>query len=686
MSRRTLTATLAAGLLAQAAMATAPPGKSLAEPQVRTAERFAVTRRVSDLPPRPAGAPPLRHGDLEIPNRPLRRVVPGVRPDADGALQRRMAGPSIAIEAPALGATQFDGLGSAADVPFFGGRFLPPDTNIDVGPMQIVETVNSVVRVYDKSGSPLTATFLMSDLFADLGGICSTNDNGDPVVLYDPLADRWLLSQFAFKSTGADKNVTHECIAVSQSGDATGAYWAYDYFGPNTSVFGDYPHLGVWGDGYYMTTNQFDAATSAWRGGGVFAFERARMLAGDPAAQVVYFDLYPVDSNIGGMLPSDFDGLVPPPAGAPNIFSYFLATEYGDPVDGLRIYDFTVDWAAPNSSTFVQRSESPISVASFNPLAPGRSAILQPGGTCSNALDAITDRLMHRLAYRNLGDGHELLVANHTVNANGVTSCSTSSGTFQAGVRLYELRRTTGSANSFSVTNQVTLAPDGTSRWMGSAAADHLGNIGVGYSAASTSVFPGVRYTGRAPGDAANTLQSEATMVAGSGIQTSTSHRWGDYSSLTVDPADDCTFWYAQEYYTAASQASSSAGWLTRIGNFGFSGCSASARGTLEVTVTDCTTHDPITDALVEAEGGYARVTGSSGVATIAPIAPGSYAVVASKGSDETSSNANVTAGVTTPLALCLGESLDVIFSDDFETGDYCRWSADNVGAPSCSS
>jgi hypothetical protein len=678
MSRRPLIGTLAVGLVAQVAFA-APARKSLAEPQVRTAERFAVTRRVSELPVRPDGAPAIQRGELEIPNRPLRRVVPGVRPDVERIGE---------TAAPVLGAVQFDGLGSAADVPFFGGRFLPPDTNIDVGPTQIVETVNSVVRIYDKSGSPLTATFLMSDLFADLGGICSTNDNGDPVVLYDPLADRWLLSQFAFKSTGAEKNVTHECIAVSQTGDATGAYWAYDFFGPNTDVFGDYPHLGVWGDGYYMTTNQFSAATSAWRGGGVFAFERARMLAGDPAAQVVYFDLFGVDPNIGGMLPADFDGLVPPPAGAPNVFSYFIATEYGDPQDGLRLYDFTVDWAAPNSSTFVQRSESPISVASFSPIAPGRAAILQPADTltCSHALDAITDRLMHRLAYRNLGDGHELLVANHTVNANGVTSCSTSGSTFQAGVRLYELRRSTGSANSFSVANQVTLAPDSTSRWMGSAAADHLGNVGVGYSAASSAVFPGVRYTGRAPGDAANTLQSEATMVAGSGIQTSTSHRWGDYSALTIDPADDCTFWYAQEYYTSASQATSSAGWLTRIGNFGFAGCTASPRGTLAVTVTDCTTHDPIAGALVEAEGGYARVTNGSGLATFSPIAPGSYSVAASLGSDETASNANVTAGVTTPLALCLGESLDGIFSDDFETGDYCRWSADNVGTPSCSS
>jgi len=669
-------------LVAAPALAGAAP-----RPQVRSAERFAATpplRDLAALSPAVTGRR-VERGEHEVPNRPLRRAVPGVRPDRDAALQSSTSKTPTAL-APTLGAVQFDGLNNSDNFTVWGTRFLPPDTNLDVGATQIVETVNSLVRVYDKSGTPLTGLFLMSDLFATLEGICSTNDNGDPVVLYDPLADRWLLSQFAFKSTGANKFVTHECIAVSQTGDATGAYWAYDFYGPNTSVFGDYPHLGVWPDGYYMTTNQFGATNNQWLGAGAFAFERQRMLLGDPAARVVYFDLG-ADPEIGGMLPADFDGLIPPPAGAPNVFAYFVATEYGDALDGLRLFDFAVDWQTPESSSFGERSESPVAVASFDPSDTGtRRNILQSGGSCSDALDSITDRLMHRLAYRNLGEGHEVLVANHTVNANGITVCSTSGSTFQAAPRIYELRRSTGSFNAYSVANQATFAPDATSRWMGSAASDHQGNLAIGFSVASLSTYPGIRLTGRLAGDAANTLQSEVTLIAGSGRQRDTSYnRWGDYSALAVDPADDCTFWYGQEYYSAASAAANSWGWLTRIGNFGFAGCSTSPRGTLAVTVTDCTTHDPIAGALVEAEGGYARVTNASGVATISPIAPGSYAVSASSGSDESSSSADVTAGLTTPLALCLGETLDEIFSDGFESGDWCDWSADHLGTPSCS-
>jgi hypothetical protein len=586
-------------------------------------------------------------------NPPLRRVVPGVRADPDAAVAA-VAAPAPA--APTLGGVQFDGLSNNDNFASFGFRVSPPDTNHDVGPDHIVETTNLLVRIYDKSGSPLVAPFRMSALFAALGGICSTHDDGDPIVLYDPLADRWLLGQFAFTTNGAQRYVTHQCLAVSTGSDPSGDYHVYDFLGPNTGVFGDYPHLGVWPDGYYMTTNQFNTQLNAWRGGGVFAFERERMLAGDPGARVVYFDLFGVDDAIGGMLPADFDGLAAPPPGTPNPFAYFVATEFGDAVDGLRLFDFAVDWAAPASSTFTERAESPLAVAAFNPLTPaGRTEILQAGGSCASALDSIADRLMHRLQYRNRG-GSETLVANHTVNANGITVCSTSGSTFRAGVRLYQLERTTGAGNPFAVAQQMTHAPaDAASRWLASAASDHQNNLAVGYSVSGAAVSPSVRYTGRLAGDPAGTLQAEATLVAGSGRQTSTGARWGDYSNLAVDPADDCTFWYSQEYYTAASQATSSVGWLTRIGNFKFSACATSPRGALEVTVTACEGGEPVSGAVVTTSNGYLRETDGAGIALFDPIAPGAYDVAAAAaGADSGTSPAIVVAAETTELDLCL--------------------------------
>lgn len=645
----------AASLLVPAILLAAT-GLAAAEraPVVRRAERVGVSLAARDLPrdTRPVISHKIaRQGEPPAPAREIRnffldRSAPGAKPDRDAALQSAASAPGR--EAPTLGGVQFDGLSSADNVAVLGSQVYPPDTNHDVGPNHIVATTNLLVRVYDKGGAALTAPFRMSALFASLGGVCSTHDDGDPIVLYDPLADRWLLSQFTYEGNAANR----ECVAISQTSDPTGAYYLYDFPSP-IAAFQDYPHLGVWPDGYYMTTNQFNTALTAFVGGGVFAYERDKMLVGDPTARQIYFDLGAVDASIGGMLPADFDGLIPPPAGTPNPFVYFTATEFGDASDALRIFDFAVDWAAPESSTFTERTESPVATAAFNPLTPsGRADVLQNGGTCSNALDTIGDRLMHRVAYRNLGEGHEILVLNHTVNANGVTTCSTGASTYQAGVRLYELRRTTGAGNPFAIAQQVTYAPDGTSRWMASAASDHQGNLAVGYSAASKTVYASLRYTGRLAGDTANTLQSEATMHAGGGTQTATGSRWGDYSMLAVDPSDDCTFWYSQEYY-AASPASAS-DWRTRIGSFKFSPCAASPRGALHTTVTNCAGGAPIAGATVTA-GSYLRSTNGSGVALFSAAQPGNYTVTASKtGYLGSSDSVSVTDGNTTLLGLCL--------------------------------
>jgi hypothetical protein len=269
----------------------------------------------------------------------------------------------------------------------------------------------------------------LGSLFAALPGPCANTNDGDPIVMYDQLADRWVISQFCwspFGSVGPD----HQIIAISKTGDATGAYYLYDFVMPNIK-FNDYPHFGVWPDGYYMTDNQFNQAGTQFLGAGIFAFDRAKMLGGDPTASFIYFDKAegcPAACEFGGMLPADMDGFVPPPAGAPNPVIQFDANEFGA-TDSLRIFDFHVDFATPASSTLTERTGSPLAVAAFDPRevpAGSRNVVPQPGGS---AVDVISDRLMFRLAYRNFGT-HESLAMNHSVNA-------ATNPAFRAGVRYY---------------------------------------------------------------------------------------------------------------------------------------------------------------------------------------------------------------------------------------------------------
>jgi len=560
----------ALGIAAPAGQA-APPGQP-PDPVSQQAVLFGNSPPLREMKrAKPSASAP---GQVrEIPRHPSPRAKPKTPgPARDTAVQAFAPG----LNMPAA-TSSFEGLSNADNQAQLGFQVLPPDPNGDVGPAHYVQIVNLVMKVFDKNtGATLLGPIPFSTLFAGFGGACEAFDDGDPIVLYDHLADRWLISQFAV-SGGAP---FHQCIAVSQSGDPTGAYFLYDFSVGNK--FNDYPKFGVWPDGYYMTDNQFNAAGTAFQGVGVFAFDRAKMLAGDPTASFIYFDLQSFDSNLFGMLPADLDG-PPPPAGTPNYFAAYAATEFGDPQDGLRIFEFHADFANPANSTFTERAESPIATAAFDPVLScgfsGRDCIPQPApATTSAKLDAIADVLMYRLQYRNFG-AHESLVANHTVDADG---------TSHAGVRYYELRRALP-GGAFLVNEQATFAPDGHHRWMGSAAMDKQGNLAVGYSVASATLFPSIRYAGRLAADPPNGLfQGETTLIDGGGSQTSTTSRWGDYSMLAVDPADDCTFWFVAPYYAS----SSSSGWTTRIGSFKFPSCGA-ASADLAVTLTD--SPDPVT-------------------------------------------------------------------------------------------
>jgi hypothetical protein len=618
------------------AFAESVPASEVPSDLIKNGERKPVTPSApSSSTKRSQAGEQVTSGDeYEFPMFPLPK---GENAGTGPALPKSLNSPSgqgVTSEAPQLNAPQalnapapllsFEGNSFQDNINAGFGQLSPPDTNGDVGPNHYVQMTNLLVRVWDKAGSPLTAPFKLSSLFTPLGGQCAAPDAGDPIVLYDPLADRWLLSQFAFASTSSPPY--HECIAISKTGDPTGAYYLYDFVTPGNE-FPDYPKLGVWPDAYYMTTNQFLLGGS-FDGAGAFAFDRAKMLVGDPTASLIYFNLNLAShpEAIGGMLPSDFDGLIAPPAGRPNTFAYFLATEFADAIDGLRLFDFHADFANPLNSTFTERPESPLAVAAFDPRSPsGRNDIQQPlPATNSNALDSISDRLMHRLQYRNFGS-YESLVTNHTVNVGTGTTIGVN---YRASVRYYQLQSTGG---SFSVLEQATYDPGTGNRWMGSAAVDNQGNLAVGYSVSSLTTFPSIRYAGRLASDPPGGLfQGESELIAGTGVQRSTGGRWGDYSGLTVDPADDCTFWITNEYYTLASQQASTVGWLTRIGAFKFPSCTPPPQGVLQGTVTDALSNAPISGVTIQVSNGFSASTGANG-AYARSLAPGAYTATASK-------------------------------------------------------
>jgi hypothetical protein len=470
----------------------------------------------------------------------------------------------------------FEGLSNQDNFDLYGFRVNPPDPNGEVGPNHYVEIINLVFAVYDKQGNRLTGPTKLGDLWTGFAIPDCTDPSGDPVVVYDQLEDRWLLSQFTTRGP-----TFYNCVAISQTGDPTGAYFRYAF---STGVnFPDYPKYGLWRNSYIITTREFGPTVEY--GIGVYALERDKMLAGDPNARVVRFfiDGTPLRSNplIGdGLLPPDIEGRRMPAndAPAPLVGTQDDNASYGATFDALNIWELSVKWQANPVASIVLKTQLP--VASFDSIFPcglfagqtSRDCLPQPGvpPTANNLLDILSyrQRPTFRLAYRNFRT-YESLVTNQSVEAlPGV-----------AGARWYEIRRING---TYSVYQQGTYAPgDGVHRWMGSVAMDKNGNMALGYSVVNgdapgsgTEVYPGIRYTGRLSGDPLGQMTlGEGTIIDGSGIQRTANSRWGDYTDMTVDPTDDCTFWYVNEYYTAAGQASSTAGWQTRIASFKLPGC-----------------------------------------------------------------------------------------------------------------
>lgn len=543
--RRSILAVISAAVLAVPALvvtssATGAPttqDKERVKPRVSKVAAFDRTKPLSELvvvAPRKTGTAPVERGTV-----PRDTGFTG-----DAALQTAAA----VGDAPTL-IQSFEGVPNIQQVS-------PPDPVGDVGPNHYVEMVNLSFAVFNKFGTKLFGPADLGTLWQGFAVPHCSDSSGDPIVLHDQLADRWILTQFT-----AIGPAYWNCIAVSQTSDPMGAYFRYAV---STGLnFPDYPKYGVWPDGLYISTREFDPDDN-FAGNGAYVVNREQLYAGDPNAQVVSFLQPPGDTpwlQGDGLLPTDLDGSRLPPAGSPNYFvgSMDDGAPYGAPTDALNVFEFHVDWATPAASTFTFTGSLP--VAQFDSIFPCRGnnsrACLQQPGT-KNLIDVLSyrQRPIWRLAYRNFGT-HQAMVTNQSVEAQPKL----------AGTRWYELRNT---GAGWTVHQQGTYAlADKVHRWMGSIAMDQDGNMALGYSVSSQQVFPGVRFTGRLASAPPGTMQAEASMIAGTGSQL-VSNRWGDYTSMNVDPVDDCTFWYVNQYY----RNSSNNGWQTRIGSFKYPSCS----------------------------------------------------------------------------------------------------------------
>jgi hypothetical protein len=524
------------------------------KPTVRTASRFDISPALSSLPI----SEKTKKSEKGEDDRGNDGPVNNTKHDADPAVQRWFGDGIFNQNNPsAIPPT-------TVSFPGMSGTVQPPDTVGDVSGNYYVQMVNSRLQVFDKTGTSLFGPVNINSLWAGFGGACQTENAGDPVVLHDQLADRWLITQFT-----AAGPTYFNCVALSTTNNPGGTYYRWAF--TTGTNFPDYPKYGIWSDGYYISTREF--AGTPFAGVGAYALNRDQMLLGNPAPQVVQFLFPPTQAfrTGDGLLPADLDGNTLPPAGSPN---YYLGSmddggPYTAPADALNLFKFSVNWTTPSNSTFTFANQ--ISSAPFDSIFPctpsARVCIPQP--STANKLDILSyrQRPLHRLAYRNFGT-HESLVTNQSVEAS----------TGIAGVRWWEIRSPNLNPTIFQ---QGTYNPDNVHRWMGSIAQDRLGNMLLGYSVSdATSVFPGIRYTGRLASDPVGTMpQGEGTMAAGAGSLT-TGNRWGDYSSMNIDPSNDCTFWFTTEYATATSAT----GWVTRISSVTFPECLAPPATSVDVS------------------------------------------------------------------------------------------------------
>jgi hypothetical protein len=471
------------------------------------------------------------------------------------------AAPGVSFEGPGLGMPGFSILGA------------PPDPTLAVGPNHIVAWVNSQYAIFDKAGNKLlpgNGFVTGNTLFTGLGDVCETTNRGDPILQYDRMADRWVLSQFAFAVNGSGNPIApyRQCIAVSTTNNPMGTYNRYEiaFSSVAPNGFNDYGKLGIWPDAYYTSYNVFQGSPAGANSGvALCASDRTNMLLGNPATTVCA----PVAFYASGaaFLPGDLDGSTAPVTTAQGNIFMRQST-----VPALRMIKFKPDFVTPANTTFndgfggaagsfVNITLGPTTRACNGAAGP---CVAQPG--TATLLDTLADRLMYRLEYRNRG-GVDSLVVTQSVDPDGA-------GPRSSALRWYEIR------SPFSATPSLfqnsTFDPGGTGdRWMGSIAMDKLGNMVLGYSVINTAAAPhaSIAITGRLRTDLRNVMQGETMVFTGSGSQTTYSAgaltRWGDYTTIQVDPSNDCTFWYINEYLPGDGVFN----WHTRIASFKFNGC-----------------------------------------------------------------------------------------------------------------
>ncbi|HEX6539436.1 MAG TPA: hypothetical protein VF155_09670 [Candidatus Dormibacteraeota bacterium] len=418
---------------------------------------------------------------------------------------------------------------------------IPSDSTGAAGTTQYVEVVNSQIAVYNKSGGLLLGPENTNTLWSGFGGGCQTNDDGDGTVQFDTLSHRWVVQQLSVST-----QPFFICVAVSTSADATGSWNRYSF---QYADFPDYPKLGVWPDAYYLTVNRFDSSGTTGLGEETCALNRASMLTG-AAASTQCFSLNSSGENT--VLPATLNGTTPPAAGAPEWLVGISPTTG----NALAYWQLHIDWTTPSNSSLSAQTNLP--VTAFSEACGGAGTCIPQSGT-SQQLDSLGDRLMYDLPYRNFGD-HESIMVTHSIAAGS-----------SVGMRWYELRP---SGSALSVFQSGTYAPTSTYRWMGSIGMDQSGDVALGYSTSSSTLHPGVAFTGRLASDPAGTMpQGETTLFTGGGSQTGSffnpGNRWGDYSGMSIDPSDDCTFWYVNQYVPSNGDFN----WHTRIGSFKFPSC-----------------------------------------------------------------------------------------------------------------
>jgi hypothetical protein len=491
----------------------------------------------------------------------------------------------------------------------------PPDTVGDVGPNNFIQAVNTSIGIFSKIGGAPLAAFTFDAFFAGTGTACDADNQGDPTVVYDPQADRWIVADFAF--TNANSPPFFECIAVSKTSDpVSGGWWFYairtdDALHP---WFADYPKMGIWPDGLYMTANMVQGNT--FEEVRTWAFNRSDLEAGVPVRNVVV-DLG-TDAHFT-LMPSNMRTAVgAPPAGRENV----LVSESGT-LFAFEVWKFHVNYSGAGS-TFTGPVNVSQSSYDFN------SPFTVP--TPANPLDALFDRMMMQAQYSNIG-GNESVWVNHTVHCCGAAS--------PMGIQWAQLNVTGGTVATSPVQQQIyPSASDTLGRWMGSLAVDRNGDMALGYSVANATTNPDIRYAGRLSFDPLNSLpQTETTMLSGvmrgtqSGNCGGSCQRWGDYSAMTIDP-DGCTFWYTQEYYETTGL-----NWQTRIGSFRFPACQKADQTITFGALAVKTFGDPDFAVSATASSGLPVTFSVSGNCTIAGAAvhltgAGSCAVKASQAGD----------------------------------------------------